>query len=308
MGALGRHHARVYASLPGCRLVGVSDLEQSRGVEVAREFRTEYFADHGELVQKVDAVSVCVPTESHHSVTRVVLEANVHCLLEKPIAAQLSQADELVELAARRSLILQIGHIERFNPGILSAGGLIRDPLFIESHRLAPYSERGTDVAVVLDLMIHDIDIVLHYTRGEVERIEAVGVPVLSEQEDIANVRMELNTGCIANLTASRVSKEKLRKIRFFQPDLYISVDYLRKDVEVYEKSLVEGERASIRRVEVETVQKEPLKLEIESFLGSVTEGKTAVVSAEEGRKALEIALRIQKQIREKRKRFGEEK
>ncbi len=305
MGALGRHHARVYASLPECELVGVSDIDEQKGAEVAREFNTQYFRDSCDLIRMVDGMSVCVPTEAHHSITKDVLSTDVHCLLEKPIAAELTQADELVDLAHNRSLVFQIGHIERFNPGIRAVGRLIENPLFIESHRLAPYTERGTDVAVILDLMIHDIDIVLHFTGGEVTRMDAVGVPVLSNQEDIANVRLELSTGCIVNLTASRVSREKLRKMRFFQKDVYISVDYLRKDAEVYER-VSGGEKPFIRKIEVETFQEEPLKLELESFVDSVSNGKPPLVSGEEGRNALAVALRIQEEIREKRRRVAQ--
>lgn len=304
VGALGRHHARIYASLPQCDLIGVSDVDEPRGLEVAREFHTDFFRDPSDLITKVDGVSVCVPTELHYSVAKEVLSAGVHCLLEKPIAAQLTEADDLIDIANQKNLVLQIGHIERFNPGIRAVEKLINNPLFIESHRLAPYSSRGTDVAVVLDLMIHDIDIVLHFTKGEIERMEAVGVPVLSDQEDIANVRLELSTGCIANLTASRVSKERLRKIRFFQPDVYISVDYLNKDVEVYERVL-EKERPLIRKVKVETSQEEPLRLELQSFIGSSRDGEPPLVSGEEGRKALEVALRIQDEIRERRRHIA---
>jgi len=280
--------------------VGVSDVNERRGREVASQFDVEYFRDYGDLVREVEGMSVCVPTEFHHSIAKDVLDGNVHCLLEKPITAELHQADELIGIAHRKSLVLQIGHIERFNPGIRAVEGLIRNPLFIESHRLAPYTARGTDVAVVVDLMIHDIDIVLHFTNGEIDRMEGVGVPVLSDQEDIANVRMELSTGCIANLTTSRVSKEKLRKIRFFQRDAYISVDYLNKEAEVYER-VSEGEKPSIRKVEVEISQEEPLSLELQSFIDSVRNGTPPLVSGEEGRKALEVALRIQEEMRRRR-------
>jgi predicted dehydrogenase len=300
VGALGRHHARVYASLPGCSFVGVSDVDERRGSEVAGEFDVEYFRHYGDLVQHVEGVSVCVPTEFHHPIAKDVLGGGVHCLLEKPITAELEQADELVDIAHRKSLVLQIGHIERFNPGIRAVEGLIKNPLFIESHRLSPFTARGTDVAVVLDLMIHDIDMVLHFTEGEVDRVEGVGVPVLSDQEDIANARIELSTGCIANLTTSRVSREKLRKIRFFQRDAYISVDYLNREVEVYER-VSKREKPFIRRVRVETSQEEPLSVELQSFVDSVRNGTPPLVSGEQGRKALKVALRIQEEMRRRR-------
>ena len=304
VGALGRHHGRVYASLSECQLIGVSDLNEQRGLEVAREYNTQYFRDPQELIRRVDGVSVCVPTESHYPIAKEVLGAGVHCLLEKPITAALAEADELISIATRNSLVLQIGHIERFNPGIRAVEGLIKNPLFIESHRLAPYTERGTDVAVVLDLMIHDIDIVLHFTEAEVERVQAVGIPVLSQEEDIANVRLELSSGCIANLTVSRVSREKLRKIRFFQSNMYISVDFLHRDAEVYERIVREG-KPSIRKMDVAAVEEEPLKLELESFVESMRSGRNPAVSGKEGRQALEVALRTQEQIRETRRQIA---
>jgi predicted dehydrogenase len=312
VGHLGRHHARVYSLLESCQLVGVCDVDDERAAAVADEFGTRAFADADDLIAAVDAVSIAVPTSAHHEVGVRCIGAGVHALIEKPIASSVEQAADLVERAKGRGLCLAVGHVERFNPALRAALDILSKPLFIEAHRLGVFVPRGTDVAVVLDLMIHDIDLILATVESGVARIDAVGVPVLSPSIDIANARLRFEDGCVANVTASRVSREKVRKIRFFQHDAYISVDCLkpqalmfrRRDVpdEVLRRIAtgeVEGGLSDVVDYEELTLDPtEPLRLELASFLDAVSAGAAPVVSGEDGLKALEVALEIMRQIR----------
>ncbi len=312
VGSLGQHHARVYASLAGCELVGVADPDAARAAEVARKNGCRAFGDARDLLGKVDAVSVVVTTALHHEVGMAFLEAGVHCLVEKPLALGLGQADDLIAAARRGKAVLQVGHIERFNPAILALQGRGSSPLFVEAHRLGPYSPRNTDIDVVLELMIHDLDIVLAFVGRPVERVEAIGLPVLSRTEDIANVRLAFEGGCVANLTASRVTTDKQRKIRLFTRDAYLSVDYLAKQVRVHR--LKEGadpaQAGSLvglaRMVTTETLKirdEEQLKLELESFLDSIRGGTPPKVSGEDGRAAVALGLEIRRQMDAHRRR-----
>ncbi len=312
VGSLGQHHARVYAGLEGCRLVGVVDADPERAAEIARKNRCRAFRDPAELLGEVDAVSVVVPTSVHYAVGKAFLEAGVHCLIEKPLSTDLGEADALIAAARAGGARLQVGHIERFNPAILAVRGHRARPLFIEAHRLGPYSPRNTDIDVVLELMIHDLDIVLAFAQSPVVKVEAVGLPVLSRTEDIANVRLAFEDGCVANLTASRVTTEKRRKIRIFTREAYLSVDYLAKQVKVHR--LKEGADPSqagslvglARMVDVETLKirdEEQLKLELESFLGCVRDATPPAVSGEDGRAAVALGLEIRRQMAEHRRR-----
>lgn len=312
VGSLGQHHARVYASLPGCELVGVVDADPGRAAEIARKNRCQAFGDPAALIGKVDAVSVVVPTALHYQVGRAFLEAGVHCLIEKPLSTDLAEADALIESARRSGAVLQVGHIERFNPAILALKQHRSEPLFIEAHRLGPYSPRNTDIDVVLELMIHDLDIVLSFVGRPVASVQAVGLPVLSHTEDIANVRLQFEGGCVANLTASRVTLAKQRKIRLFTRDAYLSVDYLAKEVRV--QRLKEGADPSqagsmvglARMVTSETLKlkdEEQLKLELESFLHVVKHGGQPVVSGQDARDAVALGLEIRRQMVEHRRR-----
>ncbi|HTB23415.1 MAG TPA: Gfo/Idh/MocA family oxidoreductase [bacterium] len=312
VGSLGQHHARVHASLPGCRLVGVVDADFERAKEIAKKNRCEAFARPEDLLGKVDAVSIAVPTALHFEVGRRFLAAGVHCLIEKPLSIDLDEADALIATAREGKAILQVGHIERFNPAILALKEHRSEPLFIEAHRLGPYSPRNTDIDVVLELMIHDLDIVLAFVGRKVAKVDAVGLPVLSHTEDIANVRLAFEGGCVANLTASRVTTDKQRKIRIFTRDAYLSVDYLAKQVRIHR--LKEGADPSqagsliglARMVTTETLKirdEEQLKLELESFVEAVRSGGAPVVTGEDGRDAVALGLEIRRQMAEHRRR-----
>jgi len=311
VGHLGRHHARVCRQLEGCQLVGVFDTDASRASAVASEFGTTAFAEPDELVGSVDAVTIAVPTSAHHAAARRCLERGVHVLIEKPIASTVEEARDLVALARERSLLIQVGHVERFNPAMRAALTVLNEPRFIEAHRLGVFVPRGTDVAVVLDLMIHDIDLILAAVRAPVSRIDAVGVPVLSGSIDIANARLSFADGCVANVTASRVSREKVRKIRFFQKDAYISVDCSRPLAQVFRKkdvpretlfAIARGEapgglNSVVDYEELPMDSTEPLALEQASFVRAVRERRRPEVDGEDGAKALEVAFEIMRQI-----------
>ena len=289
---MGKEHARLYSLLPGVELVGVADIDQRRAKGTAAQYRTVGYQDYRDLYGKVEAVSIVVPTDLHYSVARDFLKRDIHLLLEKPITRTTEEAEKLIKLANRNKLIFQIGHIERFNAAIREMEKLIKSPRFIESHRLAPYQPRGTEVGVVLDLMIHDLDIILHLVNSPIKRIEAIGVAVLSKHEDIANARLLFENGCVANVTSSRLSREKLRKLRIFQSDSYISLDYLAQEIDLYRKK---GE--AISREKISPRRFESLRLELEDFLECVSRGRRPLVSGEEGQEVLKVALEIERQI-----------
>ena len=302
VGHVGYHHARVYSDLSGVTLAGVSDTDEERVEKAAADFATEGFSRYEPLLERVDAVSVAVPTSLHYGVGKSCLEAGVSTLIEKPLCADLAQADELVELARNRGLTLQVGHVERFNGAVRKLAEVIEKPRFIECHRLSPYPSRGDDVGVVLDLMIHDVDIVLSLVKSEVTETDAIGVPVFSPHEDIANARLKFANGCVANLTASRVSVDRMRKIRVFGSDTYVSVRYADQEVKVYRKRddmLRQGlDPMSCIDIEVLPVDKEePLRAELASFVQCVETGEQPVVSGEDGRDALRLATEITEQI-----------
>ncbi len=294
-GYLGRFHAQKYAALPDSELIAVCDASGDTAHQVASELGTEGITDYRQLAGRVDAVSIVVPTQQHHSVARWFLQNDVHVLLEKPITVTVTEGRELVAIAAERGCIFQIGHLERFNPAILALEDVITEPQFIESHRLAPFNPRGADVNVVLDLMIHDIDIILDMVRSPVRQIDANGVSVLSSDIDIANVRIQFENGCVANVTASRASVKTERKMRLFQHDSYITIDFQNKQLEIYRKG--EGEQHPGIPV-IESKQQtfdngDALMSEISSFLDAVRNGRPPVVSGEDGLRALETALAI---------------
>ncbi|MBI3620911.1 MAG: Gfo/Idh/MocA family oxidoreductase [Nitrospirae bacterium] len=306
VGYLGQHHARLYGQMAGVRLVGVVDPEADRATTVARSTGCAVFPDIARLAKEVKAVSIVVPTPLHHEVALQCLELGLDVLLEKPMTTTLEQADELIRAAERRQAILQIGHLERFNGAVLAVVPFLTTPRFIESHRLGPFMERGTDVDVVLDLMIHDIDMVLSLVKSPVEEIRAVGVPVLSSQVDIANARIEFANGCAANVTASRVSKDKMRKIRVFQSDAYISIDYQKQDAVVYRR-VMKDQQPTIVFEPLRIEKDEPLKAELESFVRVVTNRAAPVVTGRDGREALRVALEVVKAIeRSMRRMTGE--
>ncbi|MBI3059548.1 MAG: Gfo/Idh/MocA family oxidoreductase [Deltaproteobacteria bacterium] len=297
VGYAGRFHAEKYAASKKAELVGVADINQERALQVGQKLGVLSHTDYRELFGRVRCVSIAVPTRLHYAVSRDFLAAGIDVLVEKPMAASLEEGSELVTLAREKALVLQVGHLERFNPAIRRLEGVIREPRFVECHRLAPFVERGTDVDVVLDLMIHDIDVIASLVRSPVERVEAVGVPVLTDKPDIANARITFANGCIANVTASRVSMKRERKIRFFQPDAYISIDYDQRRAQIYRKPGKGGGWQDIRAESIEISDGDALADEIDSFLDSVQSRGTPLVSGEEGLRALEIATMISERL-----------
>ena len=298
IGHLGNYHLQKYAKLENVRLVGVADLDRSKADKAAAAFGCTVFADHRELVERVDAVSVTVPTQAHHAVARDFLAAGKDVLMEKPFTATLEEADDLIALAAAKALVLQVGFIERFNPAIVALDKVIRQPLFIESHRLHPYVERGTDVDVVLDLMIHDLDLILHYVRSPLTNMEAVGVSVLSDKVDIANVRLTFENGCVANITASRVTLKHMQKLRFFGLEGYHSVDFGKREVVSLARREKEGGKMEIGLNDVRVHQHDPLEAEIRAFVDCVVHRTEPRVSGLEARKSLELALLINEKMK----------
>jgi predicted dehydrogenase len=312
VGVFGRNHARIYKELErqgeAVRLLGVVDPDVNRADAVAREFDCKAFGSVLQLLtthSEVQAASVAVPTVHHLAIAGDLMKAGVDVLIEKPLAATLAEADELVALAARHKRIAQAGHLERFNPAVRATLPLLTQPMFFEVHRLSVFTPRSLDVDVVLDLMIHDLDIVLAFAKSAVKEVRAVGLPILSGKVDIANVRLELESGCVANFTASRVSTERVRKLRFFQPQQYISVDYSRQEVLVFtvsEDGKARGTPSVNPQIGVAkppVASEEPLHAELKSFLQAVRERSQPVVSLEDGRRALELALEILSAIRE---------
>jgi predicted dehydrogenase len=292
VGALGQHHARVYAHLPEARLVGVHDASRARAEEVAARHGTRAFAEVGSLLAECDAVSVAVPTVDHHRIALAALEAGRDVLVEKPMAATLAEADELIRAAGSRRAILQVGHIERFNPAVEGLGSRTGRARFVEVHRLSPFSPRSLDVDVVLDLMIHDLDIVLWLDGSDPVQVDAVGVPVLTPRADIANARLRFASGLIANLTASRVSSEKVRKFRIFSPRTYVSLDLAARSAAVHR--LVDTPSGPSITVERSSApDEEPLARQLAAFVSSVSSRSAPVVSGGDGRRALALAHTI---------------
>lgn len=323
-GAFGRNHARVYRDLAAdssgnVKFVGIADLEVARAQALAREFGTQAYRSTDQLISAgLDAASVAVPTVAHLEVARKLMESGVHVLIEKPLASSLAEADELIELARKHNRIAQAGHLERFNPAVRATIPLLKQPMFFEVHRLSVFTPRSLDVDVILDLMIHDLDVVLSFVNSPVKEIRAVGLPILSKKVDIANVRMEFESGCVANFTASRVSTERIRKLRFFQPHQYISLDYSRQDVlvlsveEVAEPaefdpfnpaSVAASAFPGILPFKPKVEQQEPLRAELSSFLRAVRDRTAPSVTLEDGRRALETATQIVAAIAEHSRR-----
>ena len=301
VGYLGKYHAEKYSRIEDADLIGVIDIVAERAKTIAERLNTAYFTDYSEIMDEIDAVSIVVPTSDHFKVARDFIEAGKHVLLEKPMTENLDEAKKLESLAKEKGVILQIGHLERFNPAVQAMLPLINSPMFIEAHRLALYKERGTEVDVILDLMIHDIDIILHIVKSPLKKIYASGVPVLTDLPDIANVRLRFENGCTANITASRISTKSMRKIRIFQPDSYLSVDYAGPDVMLLRKVGAADESGfpEIDYEKPEIDEYDALEREIRSFVDAVIHDREPIVSAVDGRKALEVALAISDQIKD---------
>jgi predicted dehydrogenase len=324
VGHLGNHHTRILSQSREANLVGVNDTDAEKSRRVAKEYGTKSFESLDQLLEETDAISLVVPTTAHHPLAKRILESGKDLLIEKPITETVEQAEELVGLAQERAVILQVGHIERFNPALQAIEKRKVDPRFIESHRMAQFNPRGTDVAVILDLMIHDIDLILSLVKSRLSSIEAVGVPVIAESQDICNARLGFENGCVANVTASRISAKPLRKMRLFEKDSYLSLDFLNKSAEIYR--LVEADRIPsdenakktvVGSIPVEEVGKtiiyerpktddrDMLTSEIESFLQAVRTRTQPKVTGEDGWKALEVALKIKKKAEQHTKPRG---
>lgn len=293
VGHLGRHHARILSDLPGVTLAAVVDVNHPRAEEIAAERRAKAFGDWREILSAVDAVTIAAPTQAHLEIAEAFLEQGVHVLVEKPMTATTADADRLIDLAARRGIVLAVGHTERFNPAVERARSLVQEPRFIEVHRLGTFPERSLDIDVVFDLMIHDLDVVLNLVGDEVSAIEAVGVPVLTPRVDIANVRLRFSRGCIANLTASRISRERVRKIRFFQRDAYLSIDYAAQEAEMWRLVPVTGQAPRIEGGKLDIAREEPLKRELEDFVAAIREKREPLVTGAHGRAALGLAEQV---------------
>jgi len=293
VGHLGKHHARILASLPDVELVGVVDTNRPRADEIAAANHTRPLYDAKELAGNVDAVTIAVPTETHLEVARSFLMAGVPVLVEKPMTRTLEEADQLIDLAAKAGVPLAVGHTERFNPAVEVASTLLTNPRFIEVHRLGAFPDRSLDIDVVFDLMIHDLDVVLSLVHSEVTAIEAVGVPVLTGRVDIANARLRFANGCIANVTASRISRDRVRKIRFFQPMAYLSIDYAAQKVEMWKLVRGQGAMPSIEGGEVDVPGDEPLKRELADFVDAAASKRAPKVDGAQGRRALALATEI---------------
>jgi predicted dehydrogenase len=290
---MGRHHARVYAEMPECELVGVHDIDAARAGAIAEKFAIESFADLDALLDAVDAVTVAVPTPAHHEIGLRCLRAGCDTLIEKPLAASLQEADDLIAAAAKGERILQVGHIERYNPAVATMSERVARPGFIEVDRLGSLVPRSLETDVVLDLMIHDIDIVHALVDDEVIEVRAVGVPILTDAIDFANARLEFAGGCIANLTASRVSVNRIRKVRVFQPEAYLSVDYTAQTVEHYRLVRTDGKPSGIETDKIDVSGEEPLLRQLRDFIACCRERRAPLASGEAARRALRTALDI---------------
>lgn len=298
-GYFGKFHAEKYARIPEAHLVGVLDINPERAREVAEKNRTAAFVDPEQFYNQVEAVSIAVPTPLHYAVASEFLKRGIHVLLEKPITAEIDEAGALVDLAREKNLIFQVGQLERFNPALAPLRSTLIDPRFIESHRLRSFIERAIDVDVVMDLMIHDIDIILSLVKSEVKEIRATGVPVISPHIDIANARIAFQNGCVANVTASRVSLKSMRKIRIFQPDAYFSLDFESREVSIHRKEPPSPESLFPKIVEEKFSPPEydALQVEVQAFVDAVLTGTAPLVTGMDGLKALEVAREIHKQI-----------
>lgn len=301
VGSLGQWHARIYSEMPDAELVGVFDADRKRAQEIAERYHTQAYRTAEELADAAEALSIVVPTDKHRLVAGMVIGKGKHVLVEKPIAATTQEAEELVHLAQQKGVILQVGHVERFNPVLSVVNPAKAKPLYVEALRIAPYPPprfgllpRGTEVSVILDLMIHDLEIILHLVQSKVVDIRAVGVPILSKSEDIANVRLRFENGCVANVTASRISMEKQRKIRMFLPDAYVSLDYQEQTGKILRKKLL-----GIEKKDIPIHKGEPLALELRSFVDCVRNRSEPVVDGEHAAEALKLAVAIVKSIRQ---------
>lgn len=302
VGHIGKHHTRILAAMKNTRLVGISDINEETGKKIAKTYKCKFFRDSCDLLKETDCIIIATPTNTHRDISIKALNAGNHTFIEKPISFDLKEADEIIKKANKSNLLLQVGHIERFNPAILAAKKVIKKPLFIEAHRLSPFYGRGIDVSVILDLMVHDLDITLNTVESPIKSISAGGVPVLTDNIDIANARLEFENGAIANITASRISLIKIRKIRFWQKYSYVSVDCLNKKVNIFHRELKNNE-PEINEEEVHVRAEEPLFLQNKAFIDACLGKKPLQVRPEEARNALALAHKILEEIKKRAKK-----
>ncbi|MFH2047243.1 MAG: Gfo/Idh/MocA family oxidoreductase [Pseudomonadota bacterium] len=298
-GYLGKFHAEKYFQMSDVELVGVVDIDKRQAEKIANGVSTKAYKNYRDLIGKVDAVSIVVPTHAHFSISKDFLENDVDVLIEKPITTTIKEADELISISENRGLIIQVGHLERFNPAVLALKDIVNNPRFIESHRLSTFKGRGTDVSVVLDLMIHDIDIIASLVKSEIKNFHAAGTPIITNQVDIANTRIEFENGCVANVTASRISTKDERKTRLFQRDAYISVDFANHEINIVRKNNDEV-KSIIPGMEIKNLcfaKGDALKDELAAFVKSVSSRQEPEVTGQIGRNALKVALSIMEQI-----------
>ena len=301
LGHLGSKHLRVYSELKDkVNIVAICDHHASHAKPLANEYKVPFFTDYRNLPDGIQAVNICTPTVTHCTIAKYFLERGIHTFVEKPITMDLNEADILIDLAQKNNLKLQVGHVERFNSAFKAIQKIVKDPLFIECHRLNPFPNRSLDIGVVTDLMIHDIDIILGLIKYPIKDIQAVGVPVLTKREDIANVRLTFTNGSVCNITASRISPEVMRKIRIFLKNAYISLDYVDQKAFIYRKQLI-----AITKENIPIEKEEPLKKELESFIDCIVHDRPPVVSGVEARLALKVALEITEKIWENLKNFS---
>ena len=300
VGHLGKWHADKYAASPDCDLLAVVDNNPKNAEQIAQKHGTRAVSDYHDILSQVDAVSLAVPTSLHYKIARDILEAGIHCLIEKPITETIEEASTLIEIAQKNRLVLQVGHIVRFNSVMMDIGELLQEPQFIESTRLAPFTSRSTDISVILDLMIHDIDIILNLIDSPVKHISASGLSVLSDSIDIANARIEFENDCVANVTASRISQKHEQKLRIFQKDMYISADLLQKILSINRKGKTDNEAGfkNITHEERSYGDNDALNLEILDFIAAIKIGRRPKVNGEDGKRALETAIEITSQIK----------
>ena len=299
VGHLGRHHARILSTLPGVSLAGVVDIDGDRARQIAADVGTTSYGEVAEIPGPLDLAVVAVPTESHARIALSLIASGVHTLIEKPVTKTVAEADALIEAARTRGVVLAVGHSERFNPAVAAARRYVQDPRFIEVHRLGTFPDRSLDIDVVLDLMIHDLDLILSLVPSEVESVEATGVPVLTPRIDIANARLRFANGCVANVTASRISRDPIRKIRFFQRDAYVSIDTAAREVELWRLVAQDGAPARIGGGKLEVTDDEPLRGELEDFVSAVRDRRPPAVTAEQGRAALALAIKVVELMRQ---------
>ncbi len=304
VGHMGKHHTRILAEIKNTRLVGISDIDEERGNKIAKTYSCKFFRDYMDLLKETECIIIATPTNTHRDISLNAFDTGNHVFIEKPISFDLKEADEIIEKANESKLILQIGHIERFNPAILAAKKVIKNPLFIEAHRFSPFYGRSIDVSVVLDLMVHDLDVILSTVESPLKTVSAGGVPVLTDNVDIANARLEFENGAIANITASRISLMKVRKIRFWQKYSYVSVDCLNKKVNVFHREL-KNDEPEINEEEIHVSTEEPLFLQNKAFIDACL-GKTPIkMKGEDARNALALAHIILEEIKNRAKKVN---